>query len=874
MLAGVPVPVAAHTKSLYDDRWESGILYLTGMGTRGDQSMTGQNNRLAEQPKRWTSPLRPDHDTIKVMRTATVGWLLFAPLCASHGQGPAAALDQSARSAIFLFGPAGAEAARQAARIAVGVSRHWLSEPGSAAELRSSGSVDALPLDVKSPAKSIEPAFLNAAREARDADPDTFLNSLDRAVQSLASRPGLRILVTVVDTPPLSSDAEAQLKQTIDFCKANSIRVVVLDPTAVPSKYASRSFLALGEATGGALIRNPGALDATILIASAGSKTAESAYATPVAPEPVAAGRLPDLPTDLPIYTRFVRISPRSSQSFGVQVSVSAGQGGITTTEGGPNIENTTGPMRGLFLVESPLNALHFDIDDVAGTYTARARLVQIARNASGKVVWQQSKLVTLHGLLKKLGARRTGNLYYVREVVLPAGQYTLEATVEDLSAVKRGGVREPLRTSMGTPGFTVSDALVVRPFNGAADKFEADQVFSYDGNAISPVLDPVFRANQPFTLQIYLVIYPDIYGAQPQMSLEILRHGHVVGRNALPFTDKIRNESAEGGGMSMVSEQKHEFPYMATLRGVQLSPGDYEARVTIRQGNVALTRPVSFSVLGNELTAVLASAGAAAPAKVEDSEDAEVTLPEVDPLHLAADAGDLAAPEQEKLWEEAAGSALSYSSRLPNFRCNRETHRLKAPLRNVEHFSQTDTFIEELTYEKTNETYRTLEVNGQKSSMQRDGLKGVHSSGEFGSLLKSIFGPEVAARYKWAGRAMTGGALCDVFDVDVPVERSSFILTFNLRQEVSGFHGRVFLDEDSGFVRRIVLQGGGLPKDFELQSPTISLEYGMVHIAGEDHLLPLRSVLQVRQGKQVVRNETQFRDYRKFDAASEIKFR
>jgi hypothetical protein len=88
----------------------------------------------------------------------------------------------------------------------------------------------------------------------------------------------------------------------------------------------------------------------------------------------------------------------------------------------------------------------------------------------------------------------------------------------------------------------------------------------------------------------------------------------------------------------------------------------------------------------------------------------------------------------------------LSYSSRLPNFRCNRETHRLTAPLKNAERFSQTDTFIEELTYESPKETYRTLEVNGQKSSMQRDALKGVHSRGEFGSMLKSIFGPEAAA--------------------------------------------------------------------------------------------------------------------------------
>jgi hypothetical protein len=139
--------------------------------------------------------------------------------------------------------------------------------------------------------------------------------------------------------------------------------------------------------------------------------------------------------------------------------------------------------------------------------------------------------------------------------------------------------------------------------------------------------------------------------------------------------------------------------------------------------------------------------------------------------------------------------------------------------------------------------------------------------------MLKSIFRLEAAAKYQWAGRVMTAGALCDAFDVDVPVARSNFVLTFNLRQEVASFKGRVFIDEDTGLVRRIVLEGGGLPRDFGLQSPTFSLEYGMVRIGEEDHLLPLRSVLQVRQGKQVVRNETQFRDYRKFEAASAIKF-
>jgi hypothetical protein len=807
------------------------------------------------------------------MRTAVFAWLLCAPIVLTASPDPA-----TGRAAIFLFGPAGAESARQAARAAAAAGRHWLSQPGSTAELRRAGSMDALPLDAGTPAKSIEQAFLNAARLGRDTDPDTFLSSLDAAAQSLARRPGLRLLVAIAEEPSLSTEAESLMLHIVEFCKSNSVRVIVLDPAEVPAKTAGGSFKGLGEGTGGALIRDPKALDSNILIASAGSKLSESPYAPMAAAETAVALDLPKLPTDLPVHTRFVRVSPNGLLAFGTQVSVSAGRGGLTAVDGGPNVENTTGPMRGLFLVDSPLSALRFDTDDSAGTYSARARVTQIARNASGKIVWQASKPVTLHGPLRKLDARREGNLYYLREVVLPAGRYILEATVQDLIAGKSGGVREPLRTGIGTPGFTASDALLVRPFNGAADKFEADQVLQYDGNAISPLLDPVYHADEPFNLQIYLIVYPNIYGEQPQMSLEVLRNGHVVGRSVLPFTDKIRNEAVEGGGMSsMVGEQKHEFPYLATLRDVRFGPGEYQARVTVRQGRNALTRIVDFRVLGNAPGAVLASVGpnaaAAAPAPGEDDEDAEVTLPEVDPVHLNSGAAGLPAADQRRLWEDATASALSYSSRLPNFRCRRETRRLTAPVKSSDRFHEADAFVEELTYESGHETYRTVEVNGQKSTTQRDALKGVHSRGEFGSMLKSVFRPEVAAQTKWTGRTITGGVLCDVFDVDVPVDKSNFLLTFNLRQEVAGFHGRVFYDQEAGLVRRIVFEGAGLPKNFGLQSPVFSLEYGMVRIAGQDHLLPLRSVLQVRQGRQVVRNETRFRDYRKFEASSEIKF-
>ena len=41
--------VSDHTKSLYDDRWIDNIMYYTGMGKKGDQSLDfAQNKTLAE----------------------------------------------------------------------------------------------------------------------------------------------------------------------------------------------------------------------------------------------------------------------------------------------------------------------------------------------------------------------------------------------------------------------------------------------------------------------------------------------------------------------------------------------------------------------------------------------------------------------------------------------------------------------------------------------------------------------------------------------------------------------------------------------------------------------------------------------------------
>jgi len=247
--------------------------------------------------------------------------------------------------------------------------------------------------------------------------------------------------------------------------------------------------------------------------------------------------------------------------------------------------------------------------------------------------------------------------------------------------------------------------------------------------------------------------------------------------------------------------------------------------------------------------------------------------LPELAPATIDSSGLAMAKDEQKRLWDEAAANAKEYSSHLPNFRCTQETHRLTAPAAKPDELKEANSFRDELTFEDGRETYRVIEIDGNKTDASRQDLNFVNSKGEFGSMLMGLFDPEVGASYKWAGRAMAMGVLCQVFEVAVPRAKSNFTLTYNRMGEPAGYTGKVFVDDETGMVRRLTIQGDGLPPTFPLQSPSFALEYGMVRIGTEDYLLPLRSTMQVRRGKVVERNESVFREYRRFEASSGIKF-
>jgi len=284
--------------------------------------------------------------------------------------------------------------------------------------------------------------------------------------------------------------------------------------------------------------------------------------------------------------------------------------------------------------------------------------------------------------------------------------------------------------------------------------------------------------------------------------------------------------------------------------------------------------RVVAFKVIGDRAAApVKAATGPQNSQAADDAEMAELVLPEIEPATIDSSGLKMAEAGQKQLWDAAAKVAMGYLDQLPNFRCIQETHRFTAPARNPDQLKEADSYLNELIFEDGKEKYQRLEANGEKPANGPIEQKGVSSRNEFGSLLRGLFDPEVAASYHWAGRSMAVGVLCQVFEFAVTRAKSNFVLHSGNAVASAAYTGRVFIDEEGGMVRRLTINGTGLPPDFGLQSPSLSLDYGMVKIGEKDYLLPLRSVLQLRQGKVFVRNETAFRGYRKFEAESQIKF-
>jgi hypothetical protein len=228
---------------------------------------------------------------------------------------------------------------------------------------------------------------------------------------------------------------------------------------------------------------------------------------------------------------------------------------------------------------------------------------------------------------------------------------------------------------------------------------------------------------------------------------------------------------------------------------------------------------------------------------------------------------------EQQRVLNALRDYAANYTRQLPDFICTQVTRRYADPT-GLEFWQRQDVITARLSYFEQKEEYKTILVNGMMTERPMHDIGGATSTGEFGSMMKEIFDPETQARFQWERWATLRGKRAHVFTYRVSQPRSKWSIDYQRKMQVTpGYRGLIYVDRDTLMVMRITLEAIDMPPSFPIQQASTMMDYDYASIAEREYMLPLKAVVRMREGKYLVKNEVEFRMYRKFAAEATITF-
>jgi len=225
-------------------------------------------------------------------------------------------------------------------------------------------------------------------------------------------------------------------------------------------------------------------------------------------------------------------------------------------------------------------------------------------------------------------------------------------------------------------------------------------------------------------------------------------------------------------------------------------------------------------------------------------------------------------ANEQREILNGIQQNALNYTESLPNYICSQYTKR---------HVDDrlVDTVLEQLSYVDQHENYKVIMVNDRPvtNGLQHEQLGGAKSSGEFGSILKTIFDPATQTEFGWQGYGKLDSGPVYIFQFRVAQQRYSIHHEGSKRTIITGFHGLVYANRDTKQVMRVKLDCDDIPADFPIQSVSLELNYDKAEISGKEYVLPSSSDVRSREGRLVSWNEVSYHAYHKYSTDASISF-
>ncbi len=502
-------------------------------------------------------------------------------------------------------------------------------------------------------------------------------------------------------------------------------------------------------------------------------------------------------------------------------------------------------------VVEVAGQDVQFNEDASSGMSSAHLTMLGLVRDRDGTIVDRFSADVPLQYPPLMLDAMRKRPMLLHGRLDLAPGDYTLETALEDRAAGKFSTAKSAFTVAAPSRDFGVSSLAVVRSVTASGEDSGDGGMFAFAGNSVIPALDGAVAGGKGAVAKLYLRLYPQPGAAAPvELEFNILKDGKPVLHS--PIQVDARDPKA--------------LAPVISLDVSKLEPGDYDVRLTARQGERRAEeqarleiRPASSvpaeAEAGNGTDADASGAGARA--------DSIADLPSAPPT-----------PEQERLLAQTRNTALQYTGKLPNFLCTQVTRRLLDP-NGKGQWRALDENAQLITFFDGREHYQPLSTRN-RTNAEASLPPSLTSSGEYGSLLKEIFVPEAQTVFKWSRADNIRGRAVEVLAYSVDAAHSKYAVTYhggtNKAPVIAAYHGLLFVDADTGAVMRVTRESGPLPADLPMHRIAVTVDYDYTAIGGQLYLVPVSALLEVQHRKNtIIRNEVTFRAYQRFSVDSRV---
>jgi hypothetical protein len=296
--------------------------------------------------------------------------------------------------------------------------------------------------------------------------------------------------------------------------------------------------------------------------------------------------------------------------------------------------------------------------------------------------------------------------------------------------------------------------------------------------------------------------------------------------------------------------------------------PVDVPNRPILKHGKPSTTESTDKDdTTASSAPVVKAPAPKKAPASDSASSSEDFSIDDKPVTQTKVPGGELL--ERTKEW------AGNFTSGLPNFVCQQFTTRYTEVSRS-EGWQAQDVITAKVIYEDGKEGYRDITVGGKKTTKSMLDLGGTTSTGEFASMLASLFDPMRNTDFKFYRSTSTHDGDAAIYDFKVTLPRSDWTITVGGQTLRPAYSGSIWVDKATAQVRRIELQADKVPKDFPLDEVQSAIDYEQISLGTAKFLLPTHAEnLSCQRGSSFcTKNTIDFRDYHKYSGESTVTFK